>query len=128
MSPVVLDTNIIVSALLSPQGNAAVILSMITEGLVTPIYCQQILDEYLTVLTRTRFAFPINLIADTLDILDIFGVPVNPQKSSFPMLDESDRIFYDTAVAGAATLITENLRHYPEKPFVVSPANFLIQR
>ena len=127
MRRAVLDTNVLVSAILSLKGNAAVILGMITEGSLTPVYCCQILGEYTGVLARPRFGFPKNLVDEVLSLFEVFGVPVDPQKSDFPMLDESDRIFYDTAAAGAATLITGNLRHYPEKPFVVSPADFLLQ-
>ena len=127
MRRIVLDTNVVVSALLSPKGNAAVILGMAADGLLTPVYNGQIIEEYTTVLARPRFDFPQHLIDQTLDLFDVFGVPAEPQKSDFPMPDESDRIFYDTAVAGAAVLITGNLRHYPEKPFIVSPADFLLQ-
>jgi len=125
MRRAVLDTNVIVSALLSPTGNAALLLGMISNGLLTPVYCRQILDEYMLVLTRPRFGFPKNRIDETLGVFDVFGVLVEPQKSDFSMADESDRIFYDTAMAGAATLITGNLRHYPKKPFIVNPADFL---
>ena len=123
----VLDTNVLVSAILSPKRNAAVILGMITEGLLTPVYCHKIICEYMLVLERPRFGFPKNRIDEALGLFGVFGVPIDPQKSDFPMLDESDRIFYDTAVAGAAVLITGNLKHYPDKPFIVSPADFLLQ-
>ncbi|MDR3119931.1 MAG: putative toxin-antitoxin system toxin component, PIN family [Clostridiales bacterium] len=121
----VLDTNVIVSALISPKGNAAVILGMITDNLLKPIYCQQILREYVDVLTRPRFGFPETRVKESLTLFEMFGVPVDPRKSDFLMIDESDRIFYDAAVASAAVLITGNLKHYPREPFVVSPADFL---
>ena len=91
------------------------------------MYCRQILGEYSTVLARPRFGFPKDRVEDALSLFEIFGVPVDAQKSDFPMPDESDRIFYDTAVAGVAELITGNLKHYPEKPFVVGPAEFLLR-
>ncbi|MDR0490680.1 MAG: putative toxin-antitoxin system toxin component, PIN family [Oscillospiraceae bacterium] len=127
MRRAVLDTNVLVSAILSPKGNAAVILGMISDGALTPVYCRQILSEYLTVLTRARFGFPKSRVDEALGLFDIFGVPVDPQGSDFPMTDESDRIFYDTAVAGGAKLITGNLKHFPEKPFIVSPVDFLLR-
>jgi putative PIN family toxin of toxin-antitoxin system len=126
MRRAVLDTNVLVSALLSPKGNAAVILGMISDGFLTPVYCRQILSEYTSVLTRPRFGFPKILVDEALDLFEVFGVPVDPQKSDFSMPDESDRVFYDTAVTGAAVLVTGNLKHFPEKHFVISPADFLI--
>lgn len=123
---VVLDTNILVSALISPKGNAAVILGMTADAFLQPVYCGKILDEYEEVLTRPRFGFSRQLINEALDLFRIFGVPVDPVKSDFPISDESNRIFYDTVVAGAAKLITGNLKHYPEKAFIVSPAAFLL--
>jgi len=100
---------------------------MITEGLLTPVYCHQILREYMLILERPHFGFPKNRIDEALGLFGVFGVPVDPRKSDFAMIDESDRIFYDTAVAGAAVLITGNLKHYPEKLFVISPAGFPLQ-
>jgi putative PIN family toxin of toxin-antitoxin system len=125
MRRAVLDTNVLVSALLSPKGNAAVILGMIENGSLTPVYCRQILDEYESVLLRPRFRFPKKLIGEALELFELCGVPVDPQRSDIPMPDESDRVFYDTAVAGAATLVTGNLKHFPSTPFIVSPAEFL---
>ena len=41
------------------------------------------------------------------------------------MIDETDRIFYDTAVSSGATLITSNKKDYPNEPFILTPAEFL---
>ena len=42
-----------------------------------------------------------------------------------PMPDETDRIFYDTAKASGAILITGNLKHFPSEPFIMKSAEFL---
>jgi predicted nucleic acid-binding protein len=42
-----------------------------------------------------------------------------------PLLDEDDRVFYDTATASEAVLVTGNIRHFPAEPFVMTPADFL---
>jgi putative PIN family toxin of toxin-antitoxin system len=49
---VVLDTNILVSALLSPQGNPAKIYKMFMSGVVTLVFNTEIFDEYQDVLSR----------------------------------------------------------------------------
>jgi len=124
-SPIVLDTNILVSALISPDGNPARIFNMVSENLIKTIYCQEILNEYMKVLKRPRFQFPASLIAEALDIFILFGIYLQPVKSNVPMTDESDRVFHDIAITGSAILITGNLKHYPTEPFILSPADYL---
>ena len=41
------------------------------------------------------------------------------------MIDEDDRIFYDTAKTAKAYLITGNKKHYPQENFIFTPADFL---
>jgi len=55
----------------------------------------------------------------------MFGETVAPEQSSIPLPDETDRIFYDTAVASGAVLITGNKKDYPDNPFIFTPADFL---
>jgi putative PIN family toxin of toxin-antitoxin system len=54
----VIDTNVLVSGLLSPSGNEALILLAIHHGLVPPCCSEDILKEYAAVLARPKFAFP----------------------------------------------------------------------
>jgi predicted nucleic acid-binding protein len=54
-----------------------------------------------------------------------FGIQIEPPVSTMPMTDETDRIFYDTARASGATLITGNIKHYPAEPFIMTPSHFL---
>jgi uncharacterized protein len=54
----VIDTNVVVSGLLSPAGNEALILLAIHQGLVRPCFSEEILEEYAGVLARPKFAFP----------------------------------------------------------------------
>ena len=42
-----------------------------------------------------------------------------------PMPDEDDRVFCDAARIAKAYLITGNTKHYPDEPFILSPAIFL---
>ena len=52
---VVLDTNVLVSAFLSPSGNAARILRLIIQGDVLIVLNESILAEYYEVLKRPKF-------------------------------------------------------------------------
>ena len=62
----VIDTNVLVSGLLSPAGNEALILLAIHQGLVHPCFSDEILEEYAAVLARPKFAFPSDEIAAVL--------------------------------------------------------------
>jgi len=59
------------------------------------------------------------------NLLKMFGTQINPPTSTISLPDETDRIFYDTAKSSEAVLITGNIRHYPEEPFIMTPAEFL---
>ena len=125
MFKVVLDTNVLVSSLLA-SGTPAVITDLIADGKVIPFYCDLILQEYWDVLSRKKFGF--NSLQVTRLINDIVRtgiVAADNQSSKIKMADEDDRIFYDTALDAQAYLITGNLRHFPTKPFIVSPIKFL---
>src|SRR6266478_6366074 len=65
----VIDTNVLVSGLLSPAGNEALILLAIHQGLVRPCFSQGILEEYAAVVARPKFAFPADEIEAVLAML-----------------------------------------------------------
>jgi hypothetical protein len=54
---------LVVSGLLSPGGNEALILLAIHQGLVRPCFSEEILDENAGVLARPKFASPAHEIA-----------------------------------------------------------------
>jgi len=54
----VIDTNVLVSGLLSLAGNEALIILALHQGLVRARISEEIIDEYFAVLARPKFAFP----------------------------------------------------------------------
>ena len=127
MIKVVLDTNILVSALWKRPGNASSIVDLIALGHITPCHNAQIISEYKNVLLRTKFRFAPSDIANLLDLITKDGLSVLSKLSSIPFADESDRVFYDVAVTCGAYLVTGNGKHYPNEPFILTPAQFLSQ-
>jgi putative PIN family toxin of toxin-antitoxin system len=125
MLKVVLDTNILVSALWTPAGNASAIVNLIFADRILPCFDQRILEEYRAVLSRPRLAFPAGQVDELLAEISERGLPVIPLPSTLEMGDETDRKFFDTAKFCGAYLITGNIRHYPKDPLVISPAMFL---
>jgi len=123
----VIDTNVLVSALLSPGSNPSRVLAMVKDGRVIPCFDDRILLEYEGVLFRSKFPFNIEDILVLLTILRTIGHLAAPPPLDIPFTDESDRKFYETAKYCCATLITGNLKHYPAEPGIMSPAAFLRQ-
>ena len=80
-------------------------------------HCRVLAYEHLRIDVGTQHT----IISD----LQEFGKLIDPRESSIPMEDETDRIFYDTAKASGAVLVTGNIKHYPDEPFIMTPAEFL---
>lgn len=122
---VVIDTNILVSALWSKNGAPARIISMVINGSLVPCYDYRILSEYREVLRRSKFGFSVGEINALLDWFESNGrsVVVEPIEDSF--IDEADKKFYEVAKFCGADLVTGNLKHFPEDPQVVSVSEFL---
>ena len=125
MVKAVLDTNILVSSLLT-AGPPAIIVDLITDGKIIPFYSNPILQEYWDVLSRKKFGFDSVQVARLLDDIVRTGIAVEgKQCDKNKKVNEDDRIFYDAAVEAMAYLITGNIRHFPEESFITTPAQFL---
>lgn len=128
---VVLDTNVIVSALLSPFGPPGRILDLVLAGLLRPAFDDRILAEYRQVLNRPRFAFPAADIAAVLDYFVAYGQAVVALPLNRALPDADDLAFLEVAAAAGAVLVTGNLAHFPESACsdvqVLTPAAFLEQ-
>lgn len=125
MRNIVLDTNVLVSALINPEGNPARIIRMILNGQLFFYYDSEIMLEYQRVLSRPKFSLNKDDNLRILDILTKFGMPIISTLSNITLPDESDRKFYDAAVSYEAFLISGNKKHYPNKQFVISPTEFI---
>jgi putative PIN family toxin of toxin-antitoxin system len=123
----VLDTNIIISAFLTPTGNPAHILRMVLTHELDVCYNTAIFTEYTNVATREKFAKHIDpkQVQQFLAILKSIGIFWVPTRSSLPFVDETDRIFYDTAKSSDSFLVTGIIRHFPQEPFIMTPASFV---
>lgn len=126
MTKVVLDTNVVVSAALSPRGNPAKIISYIAENVNVQLFISaDIVAEYRRVLAYEHLKLAVDIQDNILETTQMFGVLIEPTVSSEHMPDESDRIFYDAAVEADAIIVTGNLKHYPDKPWIMNPTTFL---
>ena len=123
---VVIDTNIVVSAALSPKGKPAKIIGFITDNEEIKVYYSaDILAEYEEVLSRSKFNIGNDMKTRTINLIKSEWIIIEPDVSIIQLPDEADRFFYDTAKASGAILITGNLKHYPSEPFIMTPNDFL---
>ncbi len=127
---VVLDTNVLVSSLLSTNADSATVLVLkaLFSDKVTPIYSKAILDEYINVLHRAKFGFPHATIDYLLQTIINYGLCIDPSPSGCVLPDMKDLPFYEVVLEKKddnAYLVTGNIRHFPKEPFVVTPREFL---
>jgi uncharacterized protein len=124
---VVIDTNVLVSAIWSKDGAPAQVISLILNDVITPCYDYRITQEYREVLERPKFGFSRSEIHSLLDWFESIGPSIVAPPCDSPFVDESDRKFYEVAKFCHAKLITGNLKHFPKDPDVLSVAEFLEQ-
>lgn len=126
----VIDTNVLVSALLSKHNDSAtvqVIERMIISEII-PVYSAEIMTEYREVLNRKKFKFPQELINYLLSAIEKFGIMVKPTASNVILPDMKDLPFYEVVLEkknDGAYLATGNLKHFPAKPFIVTARQML---
>lgn len=130
MCYVVIDTNVLVSSLLSKHDNAATVLVIdkLFSGDIIPIYSKEILSEYHEVLRRKKFKFSEQLISDFLESIERLGVNIIPDPSGEIIPDIKDLPFYEVVLEKRdenAYLVTGNIKHFPNKPFIVTPNELL---
>lgn len=127
---IVLDTNILISALITPFGNSARILDMVLLGELQILYDDRILSEFREVLLRPKFSFEEGDVDELLTFIEIEGVKVTSTPINEPLMDEDDIPFIEVAMTGKAdSLITGNKRHFKGKHTkiikIMTPDEFL---
>ena len=128
---IVLDTNVLVSALLSPHGSPARILDLVLNHKVQLLVDDRIVDEYRDVLLRPKFTFAPEDVASLLSSLETAAEKVTAELAQLTLTDPDDLPFAEVAIAaGADALVTGNPRHFLDSKLrqrvrVLTPAAFL---
>lgn len=110
---VVLDTNVLVSGLLSESGAPGWIVDLLTAGEIAAAFDGRILAEYREVLLRPRLALPAASVEDFLGHLARTGLEITAPPWPDALPDPDDEPFLAVAAAASAPLVTGNLRHFP---------------
>ena len=125
----VIDTNVVVSAMLKRDSVPAKIIDLLLAGIITPVFNEEILSEYGEVLLRPEFGFAPDDVKKFLDFIRKNGIFLEKILSDEKFNDPDDAVFYEIALSAIksreAYLVTGNIRHFPQKEFVVTPRDML---
>lgn len=126
----VIDTNVLVSALLSSKDDSATvqIVGHLIRGTIIPIYSNAIVKEYREVLSRKKFGFSGETVDYLLSAMEKYGILVEPCPSGLVLPDMKDLPFYEVVMEKRnddAYLVTGNIKHFPQEPFIVTPRELL---
>ena len=114
---VVLDTNVLVSGRLKPDGNERRVLRLgLAARRLTVLLSPAIMREYEAVLPRPRLKLTASEVSQTLNALRAAAEWVEPSFTLRVTKDEPDNRFLECAAAGqAAYIVTGNARHFPRR-------------
>jgi putative PIN family toxin of toxin-antitoxin system len=126
---VVIDANVLVSALLSPFGGPSQILELVSSSKITLLIDSRIFAEYREVLKRKRFFIPPDLQVKIPGRISELALWISSEPLKLKLPDPEDRMFVEVAMAGNADiLITGNKKHFPlstRKLRILTPSEFL---
>ena len=111
---IVLDTNVLVSALLRPDSIPGRIVDLVLAEQVTLALDHRIFAEYQSVLFRPEFSFSSDQVGALLEFVWRAGEMVDAMPLPIHLPDPDDVMFIEVAVSAlASALVTGNLKHFP---------------
>ena len=125
----VIDTNVLVSAMLKWNSVPGAVVQMIYSGVITPVWNDKIMREYREVLSRPKFHLSQDVIDTLMDGITDGGLCVDEEPLDVALPDPKDRVFYEVVMEERkeedAYLVTGNMKHFPSAPFIVTPRQMI---
>ena len=125
----VIDTNVVVSSMLKNQSIPGQIIDLVTRGTIVPLVNEEILNEYLEVITRNKFNFNSAVINGTMNIIKSKAIYLQKEQTLEDFIDKDDIVFFEIVMSARSTmdayLITGNMKHYPIRSYIVTPTQML---
>lgn len=125
----VIDTNVLVSAMLKWQSVPGNILEFAINGMIIPVLNENIVGEYKAVLSRPKFGLTEDIVDDIIGSLENAGFYVDAETIDIELPDPKDRVFYEVVMEERkeqdAYLVTGNIKHFPVEPYIVTPRQML---
>ena len=111
----VVDTNVLVSALLKPTSVPALVARALRRNVLVPVVCADIMDEYRAVLSRPKLGLAATDVAELLQLLGVQArwVQLSACPATLRLPDPADWPFIGCAAAAQCPVITGNLKHFP---------------
>lgn len=94
----VLDTNVVVSSHIKPEGQEALILALALSGKFDFAVSAALLEEYEGVLSRSRFKLSSGIVSATMARIRRLAVSVDPRERLNVTRDPSDNMVLECAV------------------------------
>ena len=130
----VLDTNVLVGALIKPTGSVGAVLDALRDGRYVALFSEATLEELVDVLARPRlrekYGIADDVVETMLRLMLLRGEEVRPQVPLSVCRDPKDDKFLEVALEGQAdVLVTGDEDLLVLDPFggvsIVSPGGFL---
>lgn len=125
----VIDTNVLVSAMLKWNSVPGNVMELVFDGPIVPVYNAEILKEYREVLSRPKFRFTKEIVDDVLESIESKGISIEAEMLDIVLPDPKDRVFYEVVLEERKTeeafLVTGNIKHFPVETFIVTPRKML---
>ena len=125
----VIDTNVVVSSILSHNSNPGLIIDYVVAGNIIPLLNQEIINEYINVLTRNKFNFDDITIQETIDVIKKNAIFLKREETIEDFVDKDDIVFFEIVMSARTTmdayLVTGNMKHYPVRSYIVTPREMI---
>ena len=131
---VVIDTGVLVSGLIRPQGTTGEVLLALREGKLTVLYSNETIMEIIDVLGRDKFRLKYHILPDDIssliNLIRLRGEVVIPKQKVADCRDPKDDKFLDVALSGNTDyLVSGDLDLLSMNPYqsipIITPAEFL---
>lgn len=126
----VVDTNVLVSALLKEGSIPYQIIEYIRSKKIIPLFNEDTITEYIEVLVRNKFGLTEEQVKNTIALFLDHGLEIEPVEIDEFFSDNDDKIFYQIVMSSRQSgedskLVTGNIKHFPRKEFIVTPAEMI---
>ena len=125
----VIDTNVIVSSMLKKESIPGQIMDYVDKGIIVPLVNEEILEEYVEVITRNKFNFEKAAVELAMNGIEKRAIFVEREKTLEDFFDKDDIVFFEIVLSARSTmdayLVTGNMKHYPIRSYVVTPSQMI---
>ena len=126
----VIDTNVIVSAMLKRNSVPWIIVNKLFDETIIPLANNEIIEEYEDVLSRKKFSFYKKDVSNFIKEFRKKAILLDRTKIDEQFVDLNDVVFYEIVITARkksrnSYLITGNKKHFPIKSYIVTPNEML---